>query len=367
MTMLSPWLVGMVETRRSMDFFPIFTWMRPSCGSRFSAMLMEPVMILIRLMMALCNFLGGLVISCSTPSMRNRTRNRFSSGSRWISLARILWASSRSIETILMIGASPVSACALAHDRAIAKLDLIPRPAPVPGRSQPPPRCRSSLTRAVLICAGVAQTKSMSRFSRCPMASNVSKSSGLLVAIIRPESVTATGMTLYRRAVWLGISFDDLLRDGDLPEVHKIHAGRRCQRPAHILVTDRSLVDERLDNALLRRRLLPGALELGVGDEAGIDQDFRYVIVICDHGRINGWGNAKKVRGGKGTVNARAREKLFAPQPVELRSLEWLSEQAPSTVSQVLVGHRSLAGAADQLGVLRQHAARCNAASAFSI
>ena len=87
-------------------------------------MLIEPVMILIRLVMALCNFLGGFVISCRTPSMRNRTRNRFSSGSRWMSLARILWASSRSIETILMIGASPVSASALARRRAVAELDL---------------------------------------------------------------------------------------------------------------------------------------------------------------------------------------------------------------------------------------------------
>ena len=90
---------------------PILTWMRPSCGSRFSAMLIEPVIIFMRLMMALCNFFGGLCISCSTPSMRKRTRKLLSSGSRWISLARILWASSSSSETILMMGASSPPVC----------------------------------------------------------------------------------------------------------------------------------------------------------------------------------------------------------------------------------------------------------------
>ena len=59
----------MVETRRSTGFFLIFTWMRPSCGSRFSAMLMEPLMILMRLTMADCKRFGGACISWSTPSM----------------------------------------------------------------------------------------------------------------------------------------------------------------------------------------------------------------------------------------------------------------------------------------------------------
>ena len=80
--MLSPWLVGMVETRRSIGFRAIFTWMRPSCGKRFSAMLIEPVMIFSRLMIADCNRFGGACISWRTPSIRNRTRNFLSSGSR---------------------------------------------------------------------------------------------------------------------------------------------------------------------------------------------------------------------------------------------------------------------------------------------
>ena len=63
MTTLSPWFVGIVETRRSIGFRAIFTWMRPSCGRRFSAMLIEPVMILSRLTIADCNRFGGACIS----------------------------------------------------------------------------------------------------------------------------------------------------------------------------------------------------------------------------------------------------------------------------------------------------------------
>ena len=37
MTMLSPWLVGRQETRRSISLAPTLVWMRPSCGIRCSA------------------------------------------------------------------------------------------------------------------------------------------------------------------------------------------------------------------------------------------------------------------------------------------------------------------------------------------
>ncbi len=80
-------------------------WMRPSCGTRFSAMLML-AMIFTRLMMADWRRLGGLSTSCSTPSMRYRTRNFRSSGSRWISEARLRKASRMIRLTSLMIGAS---------------------------------------------------------------------------------------------------------------------------------------------------------------------------------------------------------------------------------------------------------------------
>ena len=72
----------MVETRRSMAVFPsaVRNWMRPSCGKRFSAMLMFD-MILTRLTSAAWSFFGGSVMTWSTPSMRYRRRTRFSIGS----------------------------------------------------------------------------------------------------------------------------------------------------------------------------------------------------------------------------------------------------------------------------------------------
>ncbi len=49
--------------------------MRPSCGSRFSAML-RPDITLIREVIADCTNLGGLMTSYIMPSTRKRTTNR---------------------------------------------------------------------------------------------------------------------------------------------------------------------------------------------------------------------------------------------------------------------------------------------------
>ena len=78
---------------------------RPSCGIRRSAMLMS-AMILSRLMTPDWIALGERMTSCSTPSMRKRTRRSCSVGSRWMSEARswIAWVISRL--TYLTIGAS---------------------------------------------------------------------------------------------------------------------------------------------------------------------------------------------------------------------------------------------------------------------
>ncbi len=69
MTMLSPWAVGSADTRRSSALPPALSWMRPSCGSRFSAMLMFAISFS-RERMAGCNRCGGLSTSCSRPSIR---------------------------------------------------------------------------------------------------------------------------------------------------------------------------------------------------------------------------------------------------------------------------------------------------------
>ena len=92
MTTFSPHTVGRVATRRSI-FLPLaLTDSRPSCGMRRSAMLMS-AMIFRRLITPDWIVFGERMISCSTPSMRYRTRRSRSVGSRWMSEARswIAW------------------------------------------------------------------------------------------------------------------------------------------------------------------------------------------------------------------------------------------------------------------------------------
>ena len=96
MTTFSPHTVGRVATRRSI-FLPLaLTDSRPSCGMRRSAMLMS-AMIFSRLMTPDWMRLGERMTSCSTPSMRYRTRRSCSVGSMWMSEARswIAWVISR--------------------------------------------------------------------------------------------------------------------------------------------------------------------------------------------------------------------------------------------------------------------------------
>ncbi len=69
MTMLSPKAVGSVDTRRSITFWPTLILIRPSCGTRFSAMLTFDIS-LIRDTMDGCKRLGGFSTSCKTPSIR---------------------------------------------------------------------------------------------------------------------------------------------------------------------------------------------------------------------------------------------------------------------------------------------------------
>ena len=62
-----------------------------------------------RLRIAACNRLGGVSICRNTPSIRYRTRNVRSIGSRWISDARILQASVMIMLTRRITGASESS------------------------------------------------------------------------------------------------------------------------------------------------------------------------------------------------------------------------------------------------------------------
>ena len=69
--MLSPWIIGMIDTRTSISRPWTRILMRPSCGSRFSAMLSR-AMILMRLTIAIANrsISGGRFCFCSRPSIR---------------------------------------------------------------------------------------------------------------------------------------------------------------------------------------------------------------------------------------------------------------------------------------------------------
>ena len=69
MTTLSPNIVGSTLTRRSIGWLLTFSSMRPSCGMRRSAM-SRLAMTLMRELMAGAMWLGGGIISYSTPSMR---------------------------------------------------------------------------------------------------------------------------------------------------------------------------------------------------------------------------------------------------------------------------------------------------------
>ena len=64
-----PWLVGSTLTRRSMSLPATWTLIRPSWGRRFSAMSIDP-MILMRLTIGPSSRRGGFSISWQTPSIR---------------------------------------------------------------------------------------------------------------------------------------------------------------------------------------------------------------------------------------------------------------------------------------------------------
>ena len=49
MTTLSPNDVGIVDTRTSISWFPIFRFMRPSCGSRFSAIFILAITLILEM------------------------------------------------------------------------------------------------------------------------------------------------------------------------------------------------------------------------------------------------------------------------------------------------------------------------------
>ena len=72
-TIFSPNSVGRVETRKSMDLEPNFSFIRPSWGTRRSAMSRREITLIREDSLSLIAT-GGCVISRSSPSTRKRTR-----------------------------------------------------------------------------------------------------------------------------------------------------------------------------------------------------------------------------------------------------------------------------------------------------
>ena len=73
-TIFSPYSVGRVETRKSITRSAlIFSFIRPSCGTRFSEMSMREITLMREASFSLMAT-GGEAISRSSPSMRKRTR-----------------------------------------------------------------------------------------------------------------------------------------------------------------------------------------------------------------------------------------------------------------------------------------------------
>ena len=85
-TTFSPYSPGSELKRRSMQRCRVNTCMRPSCGSRLSAMSRFAITFR-RDTMAGCSSMRGVMTSYSTPSTRKRTREVLRLGSIWISLA----------------------------------------------------------------------------------------------------------------------------------------------------------------------------------------------------------------------------------------------------------------------------------------
>ena len=72
-TIFSPNSVGSVLMRKSIALLPNLSFMRPSCGTRFSAMSRREMTLMREASLSLIA-IGGWVISRSSPSTRKRTR-----------------------------------------------------------------------------------------------------------------------------------------------------------------------------------------------------------------------------------------------------------------------------------------------------
>src|SRR5664280_743897 len=197
MTIFSPHTVGSVATRRSIFLPLVFTDIRPSCGTRRSAMSMSD-MILSRETTPAWILFGERITSCRTPSIRKRTRMSCSVGSMWMSEARSLIAWVMSRLTNLTIGASSTISLTWARSSSCspASIDV------VSSSSSSSPRWNRSIAAAT--SALVATTGRTSRPDSERMSSMAKTLPGSAIATTSLPSSKPIGSTLCRRQIDAG-------------------------------------------------------------------------------------------------------------------------------------------------------------------
>lgn len=99
---------------------------------------------------------------------------------------------------------------------------------------------------------------------------------------------------------------DDVLRDGEAGDVHKVHRRMRRERLGHVLLGHDTVRDERLRHGHVRLYFRPRPVDLRFGREPVFEQDFEDVFVVLSHA----WGGVK-MEGEK----ERADERKSTPAP----------------------------------------------------
>ena len=185
MTALSPCIVGIVATRRSISTPLTTIWARPSWGKRRSVMF-KPAKILIRDTMPFAMLRGGAEIPFRMPSMRRRTCRAPAKGSICRSVARWSTASRKNSSTARTTGAprarsrrSSRLSSAVAVSAGAAKLFV----------------CSGSrvVANAASISSGVATAIFTGFPSAISMARMVSLSTGVAIASTKVPDESSNG------------------------------------------------------------------------------------------------------------------------------------------------------------------------------
>ena len=147
----------MVETRTSIARPPSSSAIRPSCGTRFSAISSRAIT-LIRDTSSEASLRPGRSISCNVPSTRKRITRLFSNVSMWISEAPSLIASASMALISLSSSLSSRSSVSGSSSARVKKSSAEPRSS-ISWRASEESRCQTAFSRcsnsAPSICRSV--------------------------------------------------------------------------------------------------------------------------------------------------------------------------------------------------------------------